>query len=138
MTASPIHLTAKYPHGVEGHISMTTEVQKLFSCIALDTSSQASGSSTLKRPASMALGAPPSSKVEDSSKPLATSSEASLWVATPNVTEPINQTLEVAYTPTTPPAKIPGTDTNTLHRNVILLQEVMNRVMGTYWQQAHP
>ena len=100
---------------------MTTEVQELLSCAVLDTSSQALGSSTPKRPASAALGAPPSSKVEDSSKPLATSSQVSFQVAMPNITEPINQTLEVSCTPTTLPAKIPRMDTNALPGNVILL-----------------
>ena len=48
----------------------------------------------------------------------------------PDVTEPIDQTLEVAYSPTTPPVKIPGTDTTALPGNVILLQEEMNRAIG--------
>ena len=45
---------------------------------ALDTSSQALGSSTPKRPASMALGAPSSLGLENSAKPMDTSSQASL------------------------------------------------------------
>ena len=65
---SHILLTEEHPPRVEGHISMTTEVQELLSHTALDTSSQALGTSTPKRLASMALGAPLSSKAEDSSK----------------------------------------------------------------------
>ena len=73
----PTHLTMEHPSRVGHHISMTAKVQELFSQVALDTSSQASGSPTLKRPASTTLGAPPSSKVEISSKLLATSSQVS-------------------------------------------------------------
>ena len=51
-------------------------------------------------------------------------------MAMPNVTESIDQTPEVACIPTTPPAKIPGTDTNALPGNVILLQEEMSRATG--------
>ena len=127
---SPTHLTMGHPPRTKGHISMAAEVQELLSCTALDTSSQALGSSTPKRPTSMALEAPSPSKAEDSSKPVATSSQASLCVAMPDITKPINQTLKVACTPTTLPAKIPGADTNALHGNVILLQVEMNRAMG--------
>ena len=45
---SPTHLAVEHPLRVQGHISMTTEVQELLSHTALDTSSQASGSSTQK------------------------------------------------------------------------------------------
>ena len=48
----------------------------------------------------------------------------------PDITEPMDQTPEVICVPTTPPAKTPGADTNTLPRNVILLQEDMKRAMG--------
>ena len=68
---SPTYLTEEHPPRVEGHISMTAEVQELLSHAAL-------GSFTPKRLASMALGAPLSSKVETSSKPLGTYSQASL------------------------------------------------------------
>ena len=97
---SPTHLTMKHPSGVGGYISITAEVQDLFSHVALDTSSQASGGPTMKRPASTTLGAPPSSKVEDSSELLATSSQASLQVATSKVT---NQSTTLPHQP-----KLPG------------------------------
>ena len=78
----------------------------------------------------MALGAPPSARVEDSSKLVVTSSQASLQAAMPDDTEPINQTPEVVCTPTTPPTKTSGTNTGTLPEEVILLQEEMNKTMG--------
>ena len=62
--------------------------------------------------------------------PSQTSSQASLQVIMPDVTKPIDQTLEVACAPVMLPAKIPGNETNTLPGNVILLQEEMNRTMG--------
>ena len=105
---SPTHLAMEHPPRVKSHITMTAEVQELLSCAVLDTSSQASGSSTLKRPTSTALGAPSSSRAEDSSKLVAISSQASLQVATPDITKPINQTPEVACAPTTLPSKTPG------------------------------
>ena len=119
---SPTHLTMEHPSRVGCHISMTTEVQELFSQAALDTSSQASGSPSLKRPAFMALGAPPTSKVGDSSKPLATSSQASLRVASPEVTKSVNQASS--------PAKTPEANTGALPEEVTLLQEEMNKTMG--------
>ena len=78
----------------------------------------------------MALGAPSSSRVKDSSKPLATSSQVTLQVASPDIAKPIYQTPEAFCTPATLPAKTPGADSNTLPRNEILLQEEMNRAMG--------
>ena len=109
---------------------MTTDVQELLSCAVLDTSIQVLGSSTPKSPTSMALGGPPSARAEDSSKPVATSSPVSPWVATPDDTEPINQTPKVVCAPTTLPTKTPGADIGTLPKEVILLQEEMNRTMG--------
>ena len=66
----------------------------------------------------------------NSSKPVATSSQASLWVAMPDITKPNEQTPKVVCTPATPPARTPGADTGGLPKNVILLQEEMNRTMG--------
>ena len=127
---SPTHLTREHPPRAKSHISMTAKVQELLSHAVLDTSSQAMGSATLKRPTYVALGAPSSSRAEDSSKPVAISCQASPQVAMPDTTEPIDQTPEVACAPTTLPAKTPRDDTNALSRNVILLQEEMNRAMG--------
>ena len=126
---SPSHLTMEHPFKADSHISMAAEVRELLSRAMLDTSSQASGDSTLKRPTSVVLGVPPSARVEDSFKPVATSFQASPWVIMPDDTEPINQTPEVVCTPTTPPTKTPGTDMGVLPKEVILLQEEMNRTM---------
>ena len=62
------------------------------------------------------------SKVEDSSKPLATSSQASLQAATPKVTESVNHT--------TLSAKIPEANTGALPQEVTLFQEEMNKTIG--------
>ena len=61
-----------------------------------------------KRLASTALGTPSSSGVEDSSKPVVTTSQVSLGAAMPDITKPIDQTPEVVCAPTTPPAKTTG------------------------------
>ena len=100
-STSPAHLAMAHPPKAENHISMTTEVNELLLQAALDTSSQALGSSTLKRPVSAALGAPLSPRQEDSSKPVDTSSQASPWVVSPDDVEPIDQTLKEICTPTT-------------------------------------
>ena len=127
---SPTHLTMEHPPKAESHISMTAEVQELLSCAVLDTSSQESGGSTPKSPTSTALGAPPSPRAEDSSKLVATSSQALPWAATPDDTEPFDQTPDKACAPTTLPARAPGTDRSMLPENVIILQNEMNKVMG--------
>ena len=119
---SPTHLTMEHPSTVGGHISMTAEVQELFLQVALNTSSQASGHPSLKSPASVVLGAPLLSKVEDFSKPLATSSQASSQMAIPKATKPVNHTTLLA--------KTPGANTWALPEEVTLLQEEMNKTMG--------
>ena len=58
----------------EGQISMTMEVSELLSWMALDISRQALGSSTSKRPVSLALASSLPLKPEDSAKPVDTSS----------------------------------------------------------------
>ena len=70
----------------------------------------------------MALGDPPSPTAEDPPKSLETSSQTSLWVAMPNVTKPIDQAIL--------PTKTPGADAGALPKEVILLQEEMNKAMG--------
>ena len=47
------------PPKVESQVSMTMEVSELLLWVALDTSSQALGYSTPKRPVSLASGVPP-------------------------------------------------------------------------------
>ena len=78
----------------------------------------------------MALGALPSARAEDSSNLVVTSSQVSLQVAMPDDTEAINQTPKMVCAPTTLPTKTLGTDMGTIPKEVILLQEEMNRTMG--------
>ena len=72
--ASP---TQDFPPKVEGQISMTIEVSELLSQAVLDTSEIASRCSTPKRPGSLALATPLPLKLEDSTKPVDTSSQVS-------------------------------------------------------------
>ena len=94
----------EHPPNAETHISMTAEVQELLSCAVLDTSSQASGSSTPKRLVPVPLGAPFSSRVEDASKLVATSSQVLVRVATPDITKLIYQTPKWLVPP--PPCQL--------------------------------
>ena len=78
----------------ESQVSMTMEVSELLSWVALDTSGQALGCSTPKRPVSLALGAPPPLMLESSVKPVDTSSQVSLQASIPDNAELDNLTLE--------------------------------------------
>ena len=118
-----------HPPKADNHISMTTEVSDLLSPAALDTSSQALGSSTPKQPVSAALGAPLSPRLEDTSKPVDISSQISLWVVMPDDAEPIDQTLKEICTLTTPPAETPGPGTGILPKNMVQLQKEINKVL---------
>ena len=60
--------------------------------------------------------------MEDSSKVVATSSQASLGATMPDITEPIIQPPKAVYTPTTLPTKTPGAGMGALPEEVILLQ----------------
>ena len=64
-----------FPPKAEGQISMTMEVSELLSQVVLDYPGPASGSSTPKRPASLALVASLPLKPEDSAKLVDTSSQ---------------------------------------------------------------
>ena len=138
--SSPSHLTMEHPLKTDSHISMTAEVQELLSHAELDTSSQALGDSTPERPTSAALGAPPSARMEDSSKPVATFPQASPWVALPDDAVPISHSSPTTPMPETPraagisatlPSKTStGDDTGTLPKEVLHLQGEMNRIMG--------
>ena len=119
----PHHGTS--PPKVESQVSMTMEVSEL-----LLTSGQAVGSSTLKRPLSMALGAPSSLGLEDSAKPMDTSSQRSLRVSVPNDMEPDDQTLEDIYAPPSLLSKIQEPGAGILPRDVIQLQKEANRALG--------
>ena len=83
-----------------------------------------------KRPTSLALGVSSPTRVEDSSKLVTTSSQASPQVAMPDNNKPIIQPPEAVCTPTTLPNKTPGADTGDLPKEVILLQEEINSAIG--------
>ena len=67
---------------------------------------------------------------ENTSKPVATSSQASPQAAMPDDTKPIDKTSEGVSAPTTPLTKTPRADTGILPKEMLLLQEEMNRTMG--------
>ena len=98
-STSPTCSAMAPPTKVESQVSMTMEVSELLSQAALDTSSQALGSSTPKRPVSTALGVPSSLGLEDSAKPMDTSSQVSPWPSIPDDVELDNKTIEVIYAP---------------------------------------
>ena len=75
LLASP---TQTSPPKVESQVSMTMEVSELLSQTALDTSGQASGGSTPKRPVSLALASSLALKPEDSTRPVDISSQVSI------------------------------------------------------------
>ena len=105
---------------------MTMEVSELLLQAALDTSGQAPGSSTPKRPVFPALGAPPSLRIEGFAKPVDTSSQTSLQVSVPDDAEPDNLTLEEISLP----VKTLGLGTAVLPGDVIQLQEEVGKALG--------
>ena len=118
------------------NICMTAEVQDLLSHAILNTSSQESDYTTPKGQASAALEA----RTEDSSKPVATFPQVSLWVALPDNIELIGHSSPTTPTPEAPgvagiPAALPsktstGDDMGALPKEVLCLQGEMNRIMG--------
>ena len=96
--------TRALPPKVEGQIRMTMEVSKLLSQAVLDTSGLASGSFTPKRPGSLALATPLPLKLEDSAKPVDTSSQVNI----PDDAEMDDPTLEEIHTSPSLPVKTPG------------------------------
>ena len=83
---------------------MTMEVSKLLSKAVLDTFGLASGSSTPKRPGSLALVTPLPLKLGDSAKPMDTSSQVNI----PDNVEMDDPTLEEIHASPSLPVKIPG------------------------------
>ena len=113
------------PPRVDSQVSMTMEASELLSQVVLDTSGQASGSSTLKRPVSLALGTPPSLRLEGSAKSVDTSSQASPQVSHPDNAEPDDLTFEEISLP----VKTSGLGTGILPRDVIELQEEVGKAL---------
>ena len=110
------------PPKAESQVSMTMEVSELLSWAALDTSGQSSGSSTPKRPLSLALGAPSPLRLEGSAKPVDTFSQVSV----PEDAEPDDLTLEEISLP----VKTLGLGAGILPRDVIQLQEEAGKALG--------
>ena len=121
--ASP---TRALPPKVEGQISMTMEVNKLLSWAVLDTSGLVSGSSTPKRPGSLALATTLPPKLEDSAKPVDTSSQ----VSTPDDAEMDDPTLEEIHASPFPPVKTLGPGSEAPSLDVTQLQEEDNKALG--------
>ena len=78
----------------------------------------------------MALGAPSSLRVEDSAKPMDTSSQASPQVDVPDDADPRDQTLEEIYAPSSPPVETLRPGTGVLPKDEIQLQKEANRALG--------
>ena len=121
--ASP---TRALPPKVEGQISMTMEVSELLSQAVLDTSGLASGSYTPKRSVPLALAALLPLKLEDSVKPVDTSSQVSV----PDDVEMDDPTLEEIHASPSPPVKTPGPSSEAPSLDVTQLQEEPNKALG--------
>ena len=118
--------TRALPPKAEGQINMTMEVSKLLSQAVLDTSGLASRSSTPKRPGSLALATPQPLKLEDSAKPVDTSSQVSI----PDDAEMAAPTLDEIYVSPSPPVETPGPSSKASSLNVTHLQEEANKALG--------
>ena len=121
-TSSP---TQVFPPKVEGQISMIIEVSKLLSWAALDTSSIASGSSTPKRPGSLALATPLPLKMEDSARLV----DTSLEVSAPKDVEMDDPTLEEILVSLSPLVNTPGSSREAPSVKVVQLQEEANKAL---------
>ena len=88
------------------------------------------GDSFPKGLTSPALGFSSSTREEDSSKLVATSSQVSTWVAMPDNSEPIILPSEAVCTPTNLPTETLLADLGALPTEVILLEEEMSNAMG--------
>ena len=120
------HPTRALPPKAEGQISMTTEVSKLLSWAVLDTSGLASGSSTPKRPGSLALATPVPLRLEDSAKLVDTSSQVSI----PGDLEMDDPTLEEVQASPSLPVKTLEPSGGAPSLDVTQLQEEANRALG--------
>ena len=105
---------------------MTMEMSECLSLAVLDTSGLASGSSIPKRPESLALATPLPPKLEDSAKPVDTSSQAS----TADDTEMNEPTLEEIHATPSPPVGTPGPGSDTPPLDMTHLQEEANKALG--------
>ena len=125
LTASPIR--APLPK-VEGQVSMTTEVRKLLSQVALDTSGLALGGSTPKRLQPMVLVTPLPPKPEDFPKPVDTSSK----VGTPDEGKMDNPTPEEVLATYSPTLETPGLSGDIPLIDIVHLWEEANKALGVW------
>ena len=121
--ASP---TRALPPKAESQISITMEVSELLSWAVLDTSGLVSGSSSPKRPGSLALATPLPLKLGDSAKPVDTSSQVSI----PDDVEMDDPTLEEIHASPSHPVKTPGPSGRAPSLNVTQHQEEANEALG--------
>ena len=105
---------------------MSLEVSKPLSQAVLDISGLASGSSTPKRPGSLALATTLPLKPEDSAKPVDTSSQVSV----PDDVEVDDPTLEEIHASPSPPVENLGPSSEAPSLNVTQLQEEANKALG--------
>ena len=104
---------------------MTMEVSRLLSQAVLDTSGLASGSSTPKRPGSLALATPLTLKLEDSAKPVHTPSQVSF----PDNAKLDDPTLEEIHASPFPPVEISGPTSEASSLDVTWLQREANKAL---------
>ena len=118
MAASP---TQVFPPKVESQISMSMEVS-----MVLDTSSQALGSSTPKRPVSLALASSLNIKLDNSTKPVDTSSQVSI----PDKEEIDNPMLEDIHASPSNPDGTPKGSSDASCLEATQLWEEANKALG--------
>ena len=104
---------------------MAMEVSELLSQAVLDTFGIASGSSTPKRPGSLALATPLPLKLEDSAKLVDTSSQ----VSAPKDTEMDNPTLEEIHVSLPPLVETLGPSRQAPSMDVAKIQEEANKAL---------
>ena len=113
------------PPKLGSQVSMTMEVIEL-SWAAVDTSGEAFGCSTPQRPVSQARGAPPHLMLENTTKPVDTSSQVSPLVSIPDNAELDNPTLEEISLP----VETLELGAGILPVDVIQLQEEAGKALG--------
>ena len=118
--------TRALPPKAESQISMTMEVSKLLSRAVLDTSGLASRSSTPKRPGPLALATTLPLKLENSAKPVDTSSH----VSTLDNTVRDDPALEEICDFPPPLVETPGPSSEAPSLDVTQLQEEANKALG--------
>ena len=121
--ASP---TWAFPPKAESQISMTMEVSELLSQEALHISGQASGSSTPKRPVSLALASSLPLKLDDSAKLVDTSSQ----VTVPDEEEGDNPMLEDIHASPSHPDGTPEGSSNASPLEATQLLEEAKKALG--------